>query len=178
MNEHVVGLWLVSGFVIFVPGGLMYTARGIWKWPSAQSATFLVWERVFVMAAVVATVLGLELLDDLLRAAGELVDAPLGFTLYLLGAAIVLVAETTFLSTREWHTPPLVAYIVLACLGQAAMGVAILRSGLVASWVGWATILWNVGCPVALATFSRRDLYFPVLHHVAPLVIGAALLAR
>jgi len=49
---------------------------------------------------------------------------------------------------------------------------------LVAAWIGWVTILWNIAWLVVLTLFARRDIYFPVLHHVMPLVIGIALLLK
>ena len=95
---------------------------------------------------------------------------------YIFGAFIVVAAETTYLSTREFVYPQIVVYVILAFLSQAAFGVSMLRTGLVAGWVGWATIIWNLGWLVILPIVSPRDIYFPVLHHAAPLLIGIALL--
>ena len=90
---------LIFCFVVFTVGGILYTGRAIWKWPVSETIGYLRWERGFVMAAVVVTVLGLMLLEDLLRNAGDMVFARLGLVTYLLGAPVVLVAETTFLYT-------------------------------------------------------------------------------
>ncbi len=49
-------------------------------------------------------------------------------------------------------------------------------AGSLAAWVGWATILVNMVGLIVLLAFSRRDLYFPALHHIAPLLIGLTLL--
>lgn len=167
---------LIFCFVVFTVGGILYTGRAIWKWPVSETIGYLRWERGFVMAAVVVTVLGLMLLEDLLRNAGDMVFARLGLVTYLLGAPVVLVAETTFLYTGQFVYSQIVVYVVLAFLAQAAFGVSLLRTGLLAPWAGWATILWNLGWLIVLPLFSPRDIYFSVLHHTAPFLIGITLL--
>jgi peptidoglycan/LPS O-acetylase OafA/YrhL len=69
-------------------------------------------------------------------------------------------------------------YVVIAFLAQASIGGALLRSRMVATWIAWATILWSMGWLLILPAISPGDIYFPVLHHLAPLVIGIALLRR
>jgi hypothetical protein len=169
---------LILCFDIFTVGGILYTGRAIWQWPVGQTSLFLLWERGFVIAAVMATVLGLVLLERLLNAAGASAIAELGMVMYTFGAVIVVAAETAFMGGREWVYPQVVLYIILAFLAQAAFGVALVQTGLVAKWVGWTVIIWNLAWPIALRLFSPRDIYFPVLHHVAPLIIGIALLAQ
>jgi hypothetical protein len=80
------------------------------------------------------------------------------------------------LSSGNNTYPHIVLHVVLAFLAQAAFGAALIQTGLVPSWVGWATIIWNLAWLICLPVTSPRDIYFPVLHHVAPLVIGIALL--
>lgn len=169
---------LILSFMVFAVGGVLYTGRAIWKWPVGETAGYLRWERGFVIVAVLATVLGLALLEDILHSTGDSVFARLGMVMYLFGAIVVVVAETAYLNKREWNYPQVVLYVVLAFLAQAAFGAAVLRTGLVAGWVGWATIIWNLAWLVAMLIFSPRNIYFPVLHHVAPLIIGIALLAQ
>ncbi len=167
---------LILGFVVFGVGGILYTGRAMWKWPAGQTPRYLLWERSSIIAAVLLTVLGLVLLEDMLVDGGDPVLARLGMFTYLFGAVIVVAAETTFLYSREWVYPQVVLYVVLAFLAQAAVGAALIQSELVAGWAGWFTIIWNLAWLVALPFISPRDIYYPVLHHVAPLVIGIALL--
>lgn len=169
---------LILCFLIFTVGGILYTGRAIWKWPTAQTARYLYWERGFVIAAVVATILGLALLEELLNRAGDAGLARIGMFTYLFAATVVVVAETNFASSRQWVYSQVVLYVVLAFLAQAAFGVSLLQTGLLAKWVGWFTIIWNVGWLVALPIVSPRDIYYPALHHFAPLIIGIALLAK
>jgi hypothetical protein len=169
---------LILGFVVFTVGGILYTGRAIWKWPSGQTARYLYWERGFVMAAIMATVLGLVLLEDMLNRAGDSGVGRLGVVAYVFGAVVVVTTETNFLNKREWAYPPVVFYVVVAFLAQAAIGMALLQTNLVAGWVGWFAIVWNLAWLALLSIVRPRDVYFPVLHHVAPLLIGIVLLAK
>lgn len=171
---------MILGFVVFGVGGILYTGRAMWQWPAGQTPRYLLWERGFVIAALLLNVLGLVLLEAMLHDDSSM--ARLGMVTYVFAAVIVVVAETTYLSkresTREWAYPQVVLYVVLAFLAQAAFGVALLQTELVAGWAGWVTIIWNLAWLVILPIFSPRDIYYPVLHHVAPLLIGIALLAQ
>lgn len=169
---------LILCFVLFGFGGILFNGRAFLKWQIEDTSSHLLWERGFVMVAVLATVLGLVLLEDLLRPAGDMVLSRLGVVTYLIGAVVVLVAETTYLGKHEWNYPQIVLYVVMAFLAQAALGVALLRTGLVAAWAGWATAIWNLVWLIILPIFSPRNIYYPVLHHVAPLIIGIALLTQ
>lgn len=167
---------LILCFVVFTFGGVLFTGRAFLKWPINEMSSHLIWERGLVIGGVLATVLGLALLEDLLRAAGEPVLSRLGMVTYLFGAVVVVTAETAYLGQRDWIYPQIVLYVVLAFLAQAAFGASLLQSGLVAGWAGWAAIIWNVGWLLVMLIVRPRDIYYPVLHHVAPLMIGIALL--
>ena len=169
---------LVLCFVVFTFGGVLYSGRAFLKWQIDETSSHLIWERGFVIGGVLATVLGLALLEDMLRVAGEPVLSRLGMVAYLFGAVIVIVAETAYLGKRDWMYPQIVLYVVLAFLAQAAFGASLLQTGFVEGWVGWVTIVWNLGWLFVMLIFRPRDIYFPVLHHVAPLIIGIVLLVR
>lgn len=169
---------LILCFVVFTFGGVLFMGRVFLKWPNAETSSHLLWERGLVIGGVLATVLGLALLEELLRAAGEPVLSRLGMMTYLFGAVVVVVAETAYLGKRDWIYPQIVLYVVLAFLAQAAFGASLLQTGLVAAWAGWATILWNLGWLLVMLIVRPRDSYYPVLHHVAPLIIGIALLVQ
>jgi hypothetical protein len=98
-------------------------------------------------------------------------------TTYLVGAAIVIIAETAYLSNQEWNYAQIVVYVILAFLAETAFGIALLQTDLVAQWVAWVTIIWNVAWLLVMLAIRPSDIYFPVLHFVAPLIIGVTLLA-
>jgi hypothetical protein len=177
--EQIAAGWLlVLSGLVFTVGGILYTGRAIWKWPAAATPAYLRWERGFVIAAVLAAVIGLLLLERMLEAAGDRILAPSGMVLFLIGAVLVIAAETFYVSRQEWIYPTIVAFVVLAFLGQAVFGAALLRTGLLPGWVGWATIIWNLGWLVVLPLAQPRDMYYPWLHYAAPILIGILLLAR
>lgn len=169
---------LALSFIIFTFGGVLYVGRAFLNWQINEGSSHLIWERGFVIGGVLAAALGLALLDDMLRAAGDPVLSRLGMVAYLVGAVVVIAAETTYLGKRDWVYPQIVLYVIVAFLAQAAFGAALLNTGLVAGWVGWVTIGWNLGCLLLMVLVRPSDIYFPVLHHVAPLVIGIALLTQ
>ena len=179
LSEQVVAGWLLilSG-MIFLPSGILYTGRAIWKWPAAQSRGYLYCERGLVMGAILVATLGFILLERLLEGAGDKILPPLGMTIFLLGTVLVLAAETFSLHQQEYIYAPIVAFVILAFIGQAVLGVAILRTGFLPGWVGWVTVIWSLAWLVILPIARPQDMYYPWLHYVAPVMIGIALLGK
>jgi hypothetical protein len=175
-ERELAALLLIAGALVFTVGGFLFTGREFAHWRIGQTAEFARWERGLVAAGLLLNVLGFTALESMLSAAGTSILARLALVTMLLSAAVLLAAEMTWLHNRVWVYPQVVLYVVLAFLAQAAFGVALAQSGLVAAWVGWATVAWNLACLVVLAVASPRNMYFPALHHLAPLVIGIALL--
>ncbi len=176
VERRVTAVLLILCGIVVVVAVILYMGRATWKWPAGEAPSYLLWERVFVVVALLINTMGFVLLAGMLREAGDKILAPLALVIYLLGTAVLIIAETTFIHTRAWVYPQIVFFVVVAFLAQAAFGVALLRTGLVAGWAAWATIIWNLFWLVALPIASPRDIYYPVLHYVAPLIIGIALL--
>ncbi len=169
---------LVLTFMTFEIGGILFTGRTMLNWPIEDRASHMKWERSFVILPTVLTVLGLVLLADLLRAAGDTFLAQLGMATYLFGAVLVVSTETKFIDNGEWNYPQVVTFVVLALLAQAAFGAALLQTGLVPAWAGWATVIWNLGYLLIILVVRPREVYYPAIHCVAPLLIGLALLIQ
>lgn len=169
------GWLLILSGLIFLPGGLLFARRAIWKRTSGKDSVYLYWERGLVIAAVVVVVLGWGLLERLLEAVGDLILAPSGWIILILSTGLVLAAELYNLSNQEWLQPLIVVHVILAFLAQAVFGASLLQTGLLPGWVGWATIIWSVGMLVYLPAFKPRDIYYPWVHYVAPLMIGIGL---
>ncbi len=176
--ERAAGSFLVLGFVANLAGVLMFFIRGGTGGGTPPSHTFFVWERSFLMAAVVLTAIGFVLLEGHLHNDHGRVLARTGATAYLFAGIVLVAAEGLSLSPGfENRGFALFAiYVVLAFLAQAAIGGALLQSGLLAAWIGWVTILWNLAWLVMLPVITPEDIYFPILHHLMPLLIGGALL--
>ncbi len=167
---------LILGFAVFTIGGVLFAGRAFLKWPIEETSSYLIWERGFVIIGVLLNVVGLTLLEEMLRTAGDSFLARAGMVTYFFGAVIVVSAETAYLGKRDWLYPQIVFYVMVAFVAQAAFGAALLQTGLVAGWVGWVTIIWNMAWLLIMLIVRPRDVYYPVLHHVAPLIIGIALL--
>lgn len=175
--ERAAGFILILGNVAALPGLMMFWIRGGHRGGAPRSRAHFVWERSFIMAAVVLTAIGFVLLEGSFQNADGRVLATIGATAYLFGGVLLVAAEALSLTLGyEKLYGLIVIYVVMAFLAQAAIGGALLQSGLLAAWIGWATILWNIAWLVVLSLIARRDMYFPVLHHLMPLVIGIALL--
>ena len=177
--ERAAGFVLVLGNVALLPGLMMFWIRGGHRGGAPRSHAHFVWERSFIMAAVVLTAIGLVLLEGHLQNTDGRILARTGATAYLFAGVFVVAAEALSLSQGyEKLYALIVIYVVLAFLAQAVLGGSLLQSGSLAAWIGWLAILWNIAWLVALPVTSPRDIYFPVLHHVMPLVIGIALLLK
>ncbi len=175
--ERAAGLVLVLGNAALFPGLMMFWIRGGHRGGAPPSSAYFVWERGFIIAAVVVTVIGFILLDGRLESTDARVLARMGTAAYLVAGILAVAAEALGLSLKDQSVYPLiVVYVAVAFLGQAVIGSSMLQAGVLAPWVGWAAVLWNIGWLVVLPLATPRDIYFPVLHHVAPLVIGIALL--
>ena len=179
LSEQVVASWLlILSWFIFLPAGILYTGRAIWKWPAAQTQTYLIWERSLVMAAALSLTLGLVLLKGLLEAAGDTLLPPLGMAIILISAVLSLTAETLFLSQHQWIYATVVTFVVLAFIGQAIFGISILRTGFLPGWVGWLTVAWSLGWLIILPIARPDNMYYPWLHYIVPLIIGIVLLGK
>lgn len=175
--ERGAALGLLLGVVAAFPGLIMFWVRGGVEGKPLPSQAYFVAERSFIMAAVVLTAVGLVVLSDAMQSTAGAVLARAAAAAYLFAGVLLVAGEALSLNGGfEKNYPLITVYVVTAFLAQAALGGALLQSGMVAAWVGWLAIGWNVAWLVALPVLSPRDIYFPVLHHVVPLVVGIALL--
>ena len=181
--ERSAGFFLVLGFVASLAGVVMFTVRGGPSGGAPPSHTFFVFERSFFMAAVILTAIGFVLLEGRLQTTDGRVLARAGATAYLFAGILLVTAEAFSMSLGEGFEKRayalFVIYVVLAFLAQAiSIGGALLRSGLVAAWIGWVTIVWNLGLLIVLSVITPEDIYYPIAHQIMPLLIGSALLWR
>jgi hypothetical protein len=174
------GTLLGLSFVVCMIGVVMFTARNGTAGQPAPSFAYFVLERGLFMGAVVITALGLAALAAIVgEAHGDaLVPARLAAATYAIATVALLIGEASGLRSEHPPYALIVAYVVLAFLAQAAFGALLVRTGFLPAWIGWAAIVWNIGWLVVLPIISPGDIYFPVLHHPVPLLVGIALLRR
>ncbi len=112
--------------------------------------------------AIVLPAIGPILLEAAFNESNGRVLARVGAGTFFLGSATLLAAEAMQLPAGQAPYPLTVVYVVLAFLSQAAIGGALLQSGLLPAWIGWTTILWNAGllvaCPPSLPLGQPRSL--------------------
>lgn len=172
--QRMAGAFLVLGFFAHAVGVLMFVSR---RGGVAPGPGFMAVERSSIMTAVVLTAIGLMLLDGHLQDTAGGILTRMGGTTYLFAGAVLLTAEAFALSQGEKNVYALIViYVVLAFLAQVAIGGALLQSILLPAWIGWLTIAWNLGWLVILPIITPGDMYYPVLHHLMPLLIGVPLL--
>jgi len=177
--ERAAGLFLVLGFVTNFVGVVMFSVRDGTSNNPPPSFAYYAWERGFFMAAVVLAVIGFVLLEEHLHTSDGRVLARTGATTYVFAGILGVVAEALDLSgTGQSFYPLIVVYVVLGFLGQAAIGGALRQARLLAPWIGWVAIVWNLAWLVVLPVITPGDIYFPILHDLMPLLIGAPLLRR
>ena len=178
--ERGAGTFLLLSVVAVVVGAVMFSLRGgtTIDIPRTPPPSYT-WERGFIMAAAILAAIGFMLLEMRLQDSSGRVLARTGAVAYLFGGMLVVVAEALELSQGHALTHMLiVVYVILAFLAQAAIGGALVQSGLLPAGIGWAAVGWNILCLVVLPLISAGELYYPVLHHIVPLVIGIALFRK
>ena len=179
-TQRAAGTLLALSFVACMVGVVMFTARDGTSGQPAPSFAYLALERGLFMGAVVITALGLAALSAILSGAhgDALVPARLATVIYAIATVLLLIGEASGLRSERPPYALIVAYVVLAFLAQAAFGALLVRTRFLPAWIGWATVVWNLGWLVVLPIITPGDIYFPVLHHPIPLLVGIALLRR
>jgi len=175
--ERTAGLFLVLHIVTTFPGFMLFWLRRGHKGGPPRSHAHWVFERNSILSGVVVTAIGFMLLEGAFQNTDGAILANIGAIAFFFGGVLVVAAEALMPTVGyEKVYGLIVIYVVIAFLAQAVIGWAMIQSGLLAAWIGWVTILWNVVWLIILSLFSRRDMYFPILHYVMPLVMGIALL--
>jgi hypothetical protein len=169
---------MVAAIVPLAFGVFLFLSRNGVQGGAPRSTALFVWERGAILAAVVLTAIGLMSLEGTLQETSGGVLARLGASTYFFGAILLVATEAMRLSEGQVSYPLIVIYVVLAFLGQAAIGAALVQSNLLPAWIGWTAVAWNLGLLVVLPIITPGDIYFPVQHHLMPLLIGIALLWR
>lgn len=173
------GLVLVLGFTANLAGVWMYSVRDNSLVGPPSTAWYFTLERAFIVAAVLLTALGFVLLEGAFQGRNGHVLARIGAAAYFFAGTLIATAELLALDVGYGDVHALgTTYVPVAFLAQASIGGALLRSKMVAAWIGWATLVWSIAWLIVLPVVSPGDIYFPVLHHLPPLVMGIALLRK
>jgi hypothetical protein len=170
------GVFLALSFVLAMVGALMYVSRSGVDPSELLGTTRFTIERSFIMAAVIATAAGLLMLEESKRNTSSHTLVRLGAIAYFFGAVLIVIYEAIRLSEGAHVYSLVVIYVLLALSGQAAIGAGLTQSTSSPQLIGWITLAWSVMWLIILPLVSPGDLYFPVLQHLMPLIIGVPLL--
>lgn len=174
--QRATGAFLVAAILPLALGVYLFLSRNGVGGGTPRSQALFVWERGSILTAVILTAIGLVLLEGILQETDGRALARVGASAYFFGAVLLVTAEALRLPEGEAPYPLIVLYVLLAFLGQAAIGGALLQANLLPAWIGWLTLAWNIVWLVVLPIATPGDVYFPVLHHLMPLLIGIPLL--
>jgi hypothetical protein len=162
---------------------LVVEHQGLWR-----QATIL------FITGVIVTLLGLTLLGALFRGAGDPGYSQVGLLAFIFGAVMWVINLAARLTVDPWAAKAMVArgeipeaytpitawtdalfmiYTILTFVALAIYGGAMLATGLLPSWVGWAAIIYCLAGLLLLV--GTRDAP-PFLHYLMPILIGALLL--
>jgi hypothetical protein len=134
-----------------------------------------VWEKYWYGAFLVATLYGLVILEGILRRAGDHIFARLGlvtFTLATVMFLLMIVLEKNHLPSGARDVEAY--FIALAFPAVIAYGLAILRTGILARWIGVAVVLWTVVTLIRVFPLSGG----PLFYEPALILIAIALVAQ
>jgi len=163
----------------------------------ASNRSAWLWTNRGIVAGVLLTAVGLGGLTALLREAGDgllgqtgLLFFALGVTFWMIELAFrlsvtVWAAETAassgappafFEPLQRWMGTLFFLYMALAYLGTAVYGGALLRTASLPAWVGWVTLGAGVFGVISFVIGLPTIFTIPAGVHLAPLLIGIALL--
>ncbi len=155
------------------------------------------WCNILLGAAAVVLLAGLSMLTTQLESVKELTFSRLGLIGMLLAVIIWVIfsAYRFAVMTRaaqdltasgspgaipayyeplaQWGSALFYIYAVIGFLALAVYGCALLLSGLLPAWSGWATVIFSVAMLILL--FIQGDT-LPVFHYVPGLLMGVLLL--
>jgi hypothetical protein len=188
--------------------------RQLWSVPSNRERLEIIasnrrgwqWSSLWWAAGSVLNVLGFGLLAVMMHQAGGSLLGEAATLSFLLAAALWIVAmayrmsvETMVIGATDeaselpnwfkpleaWSITIMLIYMGLGYFATALLGWALLQTAVLASWIGWLSLLF--GTAAALLIVSNRPRYpgtdfsiagLPILLHMMPLIIGVALLER
>jgi hypothetical protein len=190
---EIAGWLLLASFALFVPVAALPSR--VWTGTLEEQLALIAqrrraWQGVnlSIAGSAMLLVFGVVALAEPLQQAGGGVLVPLSLGTLLLGAALWLANlafRVTTMAVSDPEPPPgfaavaawagglFLGWTVLANVAVLGIGVAIVHSGYPATWSGWAAIVLSA---LMLAQLLATGDAIPGLYHVAPALIGIALL--
>ena len=128
--ERIAGLFLVLTVVATLPGFMMFWLRRGHKGGPPRSHAHWVVERSSILSGVILIAIGFMLLQSAFQNSAGAILANIGTTAFFFGGVLVVAAEALMLTLGyEKVYGLIVIYVVMAFLAEAAIGGAIIQSG-------------------------------------------------
>jgi hypothetical protein len=203
-SRRATGMLLILGCLLFLgAAGLIPTDRHgnfVVNLPLREQLPVLAahpqqwqWSLSVFTAGVLVTLLGLVLLTELFRAAGDRAFSPLALLTFLFGDVLIVinlafgfvepwaaqetartgVVPASYVPLTLWTGALFVIYTILAFSALVAYGGAVLSTRVLPHWVGWLSMLYGLA---GLGVFGVTGGAPPFLHHLMPIVLGILLL--
>ncbi len=189
------GLLIIGAAIVWI---------GATTWPGqrlervATQLPAYLWANGFFLLGAITTLAGLTILRVALRESGDRLFGDLGLTSFLFGSVFWIIhlafrltvtvsaademartgtLPTSFEMWRRWAGLLFGIYIVLAYLGIAAFGGALLKTGLLAKGFGWTCVV--IGLAAATLFVIRVPGFdLPLEVPIVPYLMGIFLLSR
>lgn len=193
-RSDVAGSLLLGSFVLWLPAAALPSR--VWTASLPERLALIAprrrrWQAInlSIAGAAVLLLLGFAAAAEPLEQAGAGVLVPLSSSALLLGAplwlasltfrvtAMTAASETEpqagFAALSVWAGGLFLAWTALANAAVLGFGVAVVHTGYPSTWSGWVAI---VLAALMLAQLAATGDALPALYHVAPALIGVALL--
>jgi len=165
---------LFVGFLLVIPAVLINApgmgVNSAWgrKLPLLFDAD---WQKYWSVAFVVVTLYGLAIFEGILHEAGDHIFSKLGMVTFALASAMWLIGVVVdlngVLGGRDFES----FFIALAFPAVLAYGLAILRTNVLARWIGVAVVLWSTAMLIHVFPHNQG----PLFYEPALLLIAVAL---
>lgn len=166
---------LLLGFLLVLPAVAINApgmgANSAW----GRNLPFLfdpLWQKYWSAAFIVVTLYGLVLLEGILRRAGDQIFCRLGMVNFTLATAMWLVLILLDINGLRGGRDFESYFISLAFSAIIAYGLAILRTRILARWIGISVVVWSAVMLIRVFPHNQG----PLFYEPALLVIAVALL--
>ena len=165
---------LFLGFLLVIPAVLINApgmgVNSVWgrKLPLLFDPA---WQKYWSIAFVVVTLYGQVIFEVILREAGDHIFSRLGMVTFTLASAMWLIGVVLDLNSVQGGRDFESFFIVLAFPAVLAYGLAILRTKVLARWIGVAVVLWSTALLIHVFPHNQG----PLFYEPALLLIAVAL---
>lgn len=118
------------------------------------------WEKYWYIAFLVVTLYGLVILEGILWRAGDLIFARLGLVTFTLATTMFLVMTVLDANDVPGGRDVEAFFIALAFPAVIAYGIAILRTGIIARWIGVVAMLWTAIMLIRVFPHNEGPLFY------------------